>query len=581
MKVKVVRPSELPKEIMYRKPVGIDIETESLDIHSDICLISFYCMNNEAYVVPIKAKQGALDVVLDENEETILKEILSGIKAVGHNLQFDLSRLYLKYGVEIDVLADTLIAARVLQLPKQGLKDIINEINPNVKFPSFDDLFDVNNVYYDLTNPEVVAYSARDSYFPFVILKHFEKQLKPHQDVLKLEYQFLKICYKIQANGLQFNKETFEESIWNIAVEADEAQKELEELIGREIKVNSSKQLGDYLFNELGMEPPLLTAKGSPSTNEDAMNMLQSNYFGNEFFIRVLKTVKKVKHAMSVASSCKKIPESLVNYKVHPVVEQVGFDGTSRVYTKPSVQQYPRELRKSVIPEQGKKFVYLDWSAAELYLASYWAQETLILDWYHSGVDLHSKLSSILLGKDEVTKEEREVSKTITFASIYGSEGDAVARNLNISLDDAQALIRKYWSTLKEIAQLRQDVIMEAKEFGYTKTFIGRRRSLPLIKSHSQQEVKKGERQAFNTAIQASVADFYKKAALKTETMKDVRFVIGVFDSFLLEVPEEWNDAQVKSLVENISDFTNEYPGLKFNYKYAQGHSWGECASQV
>ena len=153
------------------------------------------------------------------------------------------------------------------------------------------------------------------------------------------------------------------------------------------------------------------------------------------------------------------------------------------------------------------------------------------MDWIQAGKDLHTEISKQLLGKDQITKEERKVSKVVTFASIYGSEGPAVSRALNISPDEGAALVQAYAKLFPEISELRNKIVAMTHQTTYTKTIYGRLRRLPLIKSDNQRDVEKAERQAFNTAIQASCADLFKLAAVKSQKYQSegVSFKFGVF----------------------------------------------------
>ena len=212
-----------------------------------------------------------------------------------------------------------------------------------------------------------------------------------------------------------------------------------------------------------------------------------------------------------------------------------------------------------------------------------WSKCQKVLDWIKNKVDIHTEISKQLLGKDQITKEERSVSKVVTFASIYGSEGAAVSRALNIPIEEGMGLVEGYNQMFPEIVELRNKLVGMCHRTTFTKTICGRLRKLPNIKSNYQRDVEKAERQAFNTAIQASCADCFKLAGAKSLKYKNegVRFVFGVFDSILLQVPEEMTEERVLEIVEELSDFNDIFPGLKFGYNVAIGHTWKECADQI
>jgi DNA polymerase-1 len=285
----------------------------------------------------------------------------------------------------------------------------------------------------------------------------------------------------------------------------------------------------------------------------------------------------KLKHADSVFRAAQKIPDYVDFAGIcRPQIEQIGFDGTARVYTSnPSVNQWPWEVRSAVVPHPGHKFVFFDWSAAELVLAAYWAKCSDLIERYERGEDLHRYISSCVLGKDDITDEEREVSKIVVFATIFGSEGDAPARALNISREEGEALVQRFLRIFPEIADLRDSVVGGCKETGYTMNYFGRIRQLPGILSDIPEEHEKARRQAFNTAIQGGTADCAKRAVIKLKKYAEegVHYILSVFDSFLLEVPEDMPEYRIVDIVSDMCQMDD----FRFRAKYGVGHTWLEC----
>jgi len=258
----------------------------------------------------------------------------------------------------------------------------------------------------------------------------------------------------------------------------------------------------------------------------------------------------------------------------------VGYDGTSRVYTTdPSTNQLPHEFRNYVIPKSGMKFMYADWSAAELAVAVFWAREPRLLDAYRKGADLHRLIASELLDKsyESVTDEDRKLSKVITFSILYGSEGAAAARALGISVEEGSRFVQKFWEKFSRILDLRERIQAQAKRTFRTWTVVGRTRRLTNLELGADEG--KGLRQAFNTAIQSSVADFQKLALIRLANWLPSiggRIATTVFDSFLLEVPEDVVEDDVRPVLEQI--FTYQVDGFewKFNFELKFGWTWGE-----
>jgi DNA polymerase-1 len=277
-----------------------------------------------------------------------------------------------------------------------------------------------------------------------------------------------------------------------------------------------------------------------------------------------------------------KVPTYLDSEDVaRPFVEQIGYDGTARVYTSdPSINQWPWEVRASIVPRPGFKFVFFDWSAAELAFAAYWSNCRDLIDRYEAGEDLHRFVSAEILGKKTVTDAEREVSKVVVFATIFGSEGAAVARSLKCSPEEGAQKVLKFLDRFPEIREKRDLVFAYSDKTKFTKNIFGRYRKLDLMFSQNEADIQKGHRQAFNTAIQGGIADCYKRAVIKLGKYeeKGIRYVCGVFDSILLEVPEQMAESEYRAVVDDLS-FIDEI-GVKFRYKIGEGKTWVEAKNQ-
>ena len=187
------------------------------------------------------------------------------------------------------------------------------------------------------------------------------------------------------------------------------------------------------------------------------------------------------------------------------------------------------EVRKSVVPSKGKKFFFMDWKAAELYAAAVMAGCGAIIDPYKEGKDIHTAVAAKFFSKEEseVTKEERETTKVIEFSALFGSEGGAAARRLQISFDEGAELVHQFFNRFPELKEYRSRVHNYAIKHSSTNTMMGRRRILKEMFDERTQA--KALRQSFNTAIQGTVADFFKKAIVKAGSQDKFKFRVGVF----------------------------------------------------
>lgn len=584
MKYEVRKPSEIPQS-WRGEIIGLDIETPDEFIDSGINVVQVYNRKERlSIVIPVDVYRSGKREILSDEEKEILKNFLSTIKAVGHQLQFDLSRIKYHWGVDIDPYFDTFLLSRVLQLKSNALKDLVVQVCPEMTsvLHHLEDVVPGPPFVYNFDNPKVVAYCAYDPFLPFILMNYFKDKIKENREILKIEMDFLKVAYRIQSNGLNVNRDTFSRTLKDFESKVEVQRKEIEDLAGFKCRVNSTADLVKFLIDGMGIKPTATTDKGAISMNEKAISAMIDNESDNPVKLEALLKVRELKHNISVLSSSKKLPEWLCSDKIHPSVEQIGYDATSRVYSKdPSVNQYPKEVRESFIPDKGKKFVFFDWSGAEFYIAAYWASCELGLKWIKDGVDVHTEISKKLLHRDTVTKADRAVSKTVTFATIYGSQGYSVAQTLNVSESEGHRLVQEYLQLFPEIKTLRDNLIQETIRKGSTRTILNRRRKLPNIYSVSEKEKAKAARQAFNTAIQSSCADFFKLAAKRSLEFENVDYVFGVFDSHLLQVPEDMSDIEIQGIVDRMSDFTDIFSDFKFRGEWATGYTWKECSDKL
>lgn len=584
MKIQVVRPSQIPEEL-FGKVLGFDIETEDLPIQSDICLIQVYSTSHDTtFIVPIKAyHKDSRFKELDAKEMTILKSFLSSIKVCGHNLQFDLARIKFHFGVQVTPFFDTFLMARVFQLKKQSLKDMYQEfISDNYEI-HFDDLKLEPPFRYDLDDYKTLTYSARDAIMPVKLFTYFKSKIQDskYRNTLRLEMQFLSVAIAQQSHGIYVDQQELSDIKQEVSNQYELHKSQFCEkwnLI--DFKPNRSADVSSFV-SHFGETSPLRTKGGKESWSSEALNMIQMQT-NNLDLKEGLCEIQSLKKEFSTNNSFKNV-DKWFQYGpyLYPTVEQIAFDASGRVYhSNPSLTSFPKQFRKLVKPQKGKKFLYLDLSAAELYIMAYRAKEESLLKAFREGQDVHTAVAKKFMGLDEVSKEQREIAKVLSFGTIYGSAGGSIARELNISYEDGQKMVSNYLETFPAIKFWIQSTIQSARSLGYTTTITGRIRMLEGYTSNNEDDKSKADRQAVNTAIQSSCGDFYKMMAIKAYSEPNVFPVTGVFDSLLIEVPEDYTEDQALSLVGKLTDFSDIFPDFKFNCKWGFGYTWYEAYSK-
>lgn len=551
--------------------MNFDIETKykTEDFHNQhVRIIQFKPLNStQPYRIKVDSSQPMTEL------EIVFKEVYSTWSLIGHNLQFDVAQIYHHYHVlPKSISQDTYVLARMLQEPKQGLKDLCQKYL-NVPKPKFD--FPTKLLTqpeeYDYDDPSFDEYSTYDVTYPEQLANYFltthQSYLKCMEYVYSLELALIPVVAKMQSDGLNFDMKQYPTILAQFEDQVNQKEQSLFNEVGHSFRVTSNADLQKLLFEEMNLVPRLFTPNGAPSVNQEALAYHEGN--------PIVDQISSLKSDKSVLNSFKNIPKSIFNDKVYPEFKVIGYDGTSRIYTDPSVNQWPRIARTLITPDKGNKFVYFDLSAAELYVALYWSRQEDFLEVYRNKGDLHSFVASKIMHKpiETITKEQREAAKVVTFSILFGSEGQAAARKLKLSEDEGIYFVNTWFKQFPKVKENNNNLIDFANHTGYTQTILGRKRKLQMFRG---QISKSASRQAVNTAIQASVADFQKLILVRLFKLGiNVKFT--VFDSFLLEVPEDTNIEDLKLQLDKVVDFSNKFEGFKFNYSVGEGHTWYEA----
>jgi DNA polymerase-1 len=250
--------------------------------------------------------------------------------------------------------------------------------------------------------------------------------------------------FRVDAHTLVDLKRSYESILFSL-------KKELQVELGRTIRVNSNRDLGNLLFHDLGLPSLKRTPTGTPSVAIDVLERLCASYSNVHPF---LESVIEFKNAQSLIKSVKTVSKKLdLQGRIHPEFNQLTCP-TGRIYSY--IQNLPKEVRRVLIPdEEENAFIELDWSQQELRILAALSQEPVFLDCFARNEDLHKRVMSEMFLKpiSEVTDEERKTGKTINYALIYGQEASGLSWNLNIPLRKAQGLIDQYFSSLLRHSQ--------------------------------------------------------------------------------------------------------------------------------
>ncbi|UAV84410.1 DNA polymerase [Bacillus phage phi18] len=355
---------------------------------------------------------------------------------------------------------------------------------------------------------------------------------------------------------------------------------------GDKFSFGSHKQLGELLFDRMGLETVIFTDKGAPSTNDDSLKFMESQ----SDFVKVLMEFRKANHLYNNFVSKLSLmidPDGIVHpsYNIHGTV-------TGRLSSnEPNAQQFPRkvntptlfqynfEIKKLFTSRFGDDgvIVQFDYSQLELRILAVISQDPTLIELYRSGADLHKAVASDAFGVtiEEVSKDQRTASKKIQFGIVYqesarGLSEDLRAEGITMSEKECEVFIKKYFKRFPKVSKWIRDIKKHVKRHKYVKTLTGRTRNLPDIDSIDQSKANEAERQAVNTPIQGTGSDCTLMSLILInqwlrESGLRSRICITVHDSIVLDSPKDEVievAKKVKHIMENLGEYNEFYKFL-------------------
>lgn len=372
---------------------------------------------------------------------------------------------------------------------------------------------------------------------------------------------------KMQYTGIAIDKEELIEYGTKLKKEIEEKTRKIYELSGQEFNINSTKQLGKVLFEDLKL-PVQKKKKSGYSTDVEVLEKLREEH-------PVINEILDYRQLMKLNST---YVEGMIPYvnaetnRIHSYFHQT-VTATGRISSaEPNLQNIPtrfevgKKLRKVFKPKKGCIFIDADYSQIELRVFAHISKDEKMIQAFKDGNDIHSEVASKVFDKkiDEVTSEERTKAKAVNFGIVYGISDFGLGEQLHISRKEAKQYIEQYLEKYSGIKEYMQKIDEEAKEKGYVSTIFGRRRNIPELKSQNFMVRQFGSRVALNMPIQGTAADIMKLAMIEVNKQIEKkglksRLVLQIHDELLLEVPEDEIDKAIELLkksMENIVELS-------------------------
>lgn len=361
-------------------------------------------------------------------------------------------------------------------------------------------------------------------------------------------------------------------------------EEEIYRLAGKKLNLNSPKQLGALLFEELKLTAPgIKKTKSGYSTNAETLEKLR----GTDPIISLILDYRQLSKLRSTyTEGLLKVADE--KGRVHTTFTQT-VTATGRLSSvEPNLQNIPvrtelgRELRRFFVAPQGKKLIDADYSQIELRLLACISGDQNMINAFQNGVDIHTVTASQVFGvpPEAVTPEMRKSAKAVNFGIVYGISAFSLSEDLGVTRAEADDYIKSYFRTYPGIERYLSETVERAKREGYVTTLSGRRRSIPELTSGKGMLKKFGERVAMNSPIQGTAADIIKKAMIRVDralqkAALDARLILQVHDELIVECSEKDVSAAAEILRREMEGVMQLAVPLTVELNI--GDSWYEC----
>ena len=372
----------------------------------------------------------------------------------------------------------------------------------------------------------------------------------------EIEMPLTLVLFSMEEEGIRVNPEALKDYGEALSGKITELEQEIYSEAGCEFNINSPKQLGEILFEKMGLPGGKKTKTGY-STAADVLEKLSGEY-------PVVKHILEYRGLTKLKST---YADGLAAYiedenRIHSTFNQT-ITATGRISsTEPNLQNIPirmelgRQIRKVFIPKDGYCFMDADYSQIELRVLASMSGDERLIEAYRSHADIHRTTASQVfhIPFEEVTDLQRRNAKAVNFGIVYGISSFGLSEDLSISRKEAAAYIEQYFETYPQVKQFIDSLVKDAKKNGYAVTLYGRRRPVPELFSSNFMQRSFGERVAMNSPIQGTAADIIKIAMirvferLKKERLKS-KLILQVHDELLIETALE-EEEQVRMILE-------------------------------
>ena len=557
---------------------ALDTETDSLDpMRARIVGLSLSVAVGEAAYIPLHHIYAGAPEQLPA--DSVLAQLRPWLEdptkpKLGQNIKYD-THVLANAGIAIrGYLHDTMLQSYVLEAHKPHSLGSLAERHLGRKGLSYEDVCGRGAHQIPFAQVEIeraAAYSCEDSEMTLHVHQTLWPQVEADAGLLRIyreiEMPTSEILGRIERTGVLIDSARLALQSQQLAERMLALEQQAYELAGQPFNLGSPKQIGEILFEKLGLPVKKRTASGSPSTDEEVLTELAADY------PLPAKLLEHRSLAKLKGTYTDKLP-LMVNPatgRVHTNYAQA-VAVTGRLSSNdPNLQNIPirtpegRRVREAFVPPPGHSILSADYSQIELRIMAHMSGDPGLLHAFAEGIDVHRATASEVFGTalGEVSHEQRRYAKTINFGLIYGMGAFGLAQSLGIERSAAANYIERYFERFAGVRRYMDATKQSARAKGYVETLFGRRIYLPEINGGNGPRKSGAERQAINAPMQGTAADLIKLAMIAVQGTLDrerraTRIIMQVHDELVFDVPAselEWARGEVPRIMAAVADF--------------------------
>ena len=463
-----------------------------------------------------------------------------------------------RLGINIHSDFDTMIASYLLNY---NMKDDVAYLSQT--FGESIEYYDnIVNKRKPMAEEDIRTNICKKAKFLFDTYQEFNDKLKDdelHDLYYDIEHPLIEVLASMEINGILCKSEVIDELKKDIKKRIDELEKNIYTLAGCEFIISSPKQLGEILYDKLGM--PKGKGKNATSTAHDVL----IKYID---FHPIIKEILEYRNLTKLYST---YLDTFNNYihedgKIHTIYKQTGTRTGRLSSIEPNLQNIPirseegKQIRKAFVASDNSYLLSSDYSQIELRVLAHISKSASLQEAFNNGEDIHTHVACDIFDTtpDKVTPNMRRTAKAVIFGIVYGISGYGLSENLDISATEGKKYIDKYLSLYPEVDEYMKYIVAKTRDLGYVRTLFNRKREIEEIKNTNYLIRSMGDRMALNTPIQGTSADILKLAMIKIyNILKDKKYnttmLLQVHDELIFDIPEE-ELSEVKDLIKDTME---------------------------